>query len=335
MLSFFKSNNPGVVVFYIFYLAAFRLYALFGPLDANLFTGHSEPLTRASYSVLTALHATGVLPGLIFSGMLSFVQALLMNKLANDNKILPRKNYLAGLLYIIVISFFKEGLLLSPPMLALTFVILAAIRLFALIHKEKAAGDIFDVGFLVAVATLFYFPCIILVLFVIFGIATVRHFELKEWVVAFIGFTTPFFLAFTWYFWHDETGFLMRNIASLQQGRWLTGASMSRVDAIVLGGVAVLTLLALAILPAALYSSLIQVRKYANILIVLMVLIVIAFFLQQKVNLSHWVLLALPLSVIFSIALVQMRRKAISELLHLMLILLVLTGQYLPLLNIV
>jgi len=46
------------------------------------------------------------------------------------------------------------------------------------------------------------------------------------------------------------------------------------------------------------------------------------------------VLLSLPLSIIFSMVLTQIKNKWVSEVMHLILILLVLAGQYLPVLNI-
>ncbi len=336
MLNLFKSNSPGVVVFYIFYIALFRAYVIFFPAQANLFSQHNEPLSRLAFSILNALNANGAFVSAALSGVSCFLQALLVNKLVNDNKILPRKNYLAGLVYIIVFSFFKENLVLNPVSLALTFIILSCMRLFALIRKEKAPGDIFDVGFLIAIAALFYFPCILFAVFVFFGIATVRPFEFREWFVALTGFITPFFMVLACYFYFDRAGLLIVDIANLQmRSRWMNGAGMNRVNSIVLGGLAAFTLAALAILPGALYSSLIQVRKYATILILLTALIAISFTLQQIVNLSHWAMLALPLSILFSIALMQIRNKLIVEVVHLMLILLVLTGQYLPLLNII
>lgn len=335
MLNFFKSNSPGVIVFYVFYLVAFRIFIFFQPVNIHLFAGHSEPLSQVTAVVLTTLHANGPFTGLILSGLLCFIQSLLINKVVNDNKISPRKNYLAGLLYIIVFSFFKESLFLGPASLALTFVILSVIRVFALMRKEKASGDIFDVGFLIAIASLFYFPCIILVVFVFFAIATVRPFELKEWIVALTGFLTPFFITLTWYFWQDQTGAFICNIANRQPEKWLTNAAIGHVDAIVLGGILAFILAALAVLPTALYSSLIQVRKYSTILVFMGVLIAISFTLQQTASLAHWGMLAPPLSIIFSITLMQIRNKLIVEVVHLMLILLVLTGQYLPQLNII
>lgn len=243
---------------------------------------------------------------------------------------LPRKNYLAGLLFIIFSSFFKESLLLTPAGIATTFIILCTARLFALVKKEKSYGDVFDAGFLIAVATLFYFPCALLIIFVYIGLATVRAFSYREWIIVLLGFLAPFFLLLTWYYWNDMAGRLLPDIANLQKGGWLLIGQFSISDKVMLGALAVSAGFSLLLLPTALYSSLIQVRKFANTLVVLMVVVLLAGLLQHTVHTSHLVFWALPLAVIASVELMQTKRGWIPEVIHLILILLVLAGQFLP-----
>jgi len=165
LLSFFKSNNPTVVIFYIFYLVLFRVCFAFIPADANFVFEHREPLSALLFGFLKNFSANYQIISLVLSGILCFVQALLINSIVNENKILSKKNYLAGALFIQFASFFKESLLLTQACIALTFLILCVGRIFSLIRKEKSYGDVFDVGFLIALATLFYFPAVLFIFF--------------------------------------------------------------------------------------------------------------------------------------------------------------------------
>lgn len=334
MLNFFKSNNPGVVVFYIIYLVAFRLCFFFMPLDGGFVFTHTEPLSQLVFTGLKSplLHFAWLSP--VLSGVLCFAQALLINDIVNENKVLSKKNYLAGLLFIIVFSFFKESLLLTPASLALTFVILSIRTLFSLIRKEKAFGDVFDVGFLIALAGLFYFPAMLFVLFAFIGLGIIRAFAYRDWIIILLGFMAPFIVVFTWYFWFDKAGQLLPDMANVHGRLWLAGFAFKPLDYLLFGALMLFMVAALVLLPGALYSSLIQVRKFSTALITLMFLIAVAFVLQQTVHLSHWVLLSLPLAIIFSMVLMQIKNKLVSEVIHLILILLVLAGQYLPLFNI-
>ena len=333
LLSFFKSNNPGVVVFYLMYLVVFRLCFAFVPFDSSFVFTHTEPLSHLVFNLLktTLQNYPWVSP--VLSAVLCFIQALLINDIVNENKVTAKKNYLAGLLFIIVFSFFKESLVLSPAALSLTFLILCTRKMFSLIKKEKAFGDVFDLGFLAVVAGLFYFPAMLFILFAYIGVGIMRAFNYRDWVIVLMGAASPLIVVFTWYFWFDKAPALLTDIANVHRG-WLTGAAFKAPDFILLGVLAFLIAASFVLLPGALYSSLIQVRKFTTALITLIFLIVVAFGLQQAVNLSHWVLLSLPLAIIFSIVMMQIKNRLISEVIHLILILLVLAGQYLPLFNI-
>jgi hypothetical protein len=334
LLNFFKSNNPGVVVFYIIYLVLFRLWAFVGPIDCSFISAHQEPLSKLFFGLGHGIMGKNVALNLSLSAILCFVQALLINNLVNENKFLSKKNALAGLLFIIVFSYFKESLVFGPALIALTFLILCTQKIFSLIKKEKAAGDAFDIGFLVALATLFYFPSVAFIIFAFFGLGTLRSFDYKEWVALLSGFIAPFILLYTLYLWNDRAPYMLGEIANLHGKGLVKALAFEKYDWILIGSLSLLSLASFAFLPTALYSSLIQVRKYAGVLVLFVLLVIGSFFLQQTINLGHLVLLALPLSVIFSMVLMQIKNKWVAEVIHIMLILLVLAGQYLPLLNI-
>ena len=334
MLSFFKSNNPAVVAAYILYLLVFRLCFFFIPFDTGFVFTHTEPLTHFVFGLLKNPLTNYAWLSPAMSGVLCFVQAMLINDMVNENKVLAKKNYLAGFFFIVVFSLFKESLVFSPASLALTFLILSTRKLFMLIKKEKAFGDVFDVGFLAAISGLFYFPAMLFILFAYIGLGIMRAFNYRDWIIMFLGIVSPFVLVFTWYFWFDNAPALASNLANRHGTAWLTGFSFRPVDYMLFGSLFVLMAMALVLLPGALYSSLIQVRKFSTALITLVFIILVSFTMQQTIHLSHWVLLSLPLAIIFSMVTMQIKNKLVSEVMHLILILLVLAGQYLPLLGI-
>ena len=328
MLSFFKSNNPTVVIFYIIYLVIFRVCFAFTTTDTNFVFEHREPLSVLLFGFLKNFSAYQTI-SMVLAAILCFVQALVINGIVNDNKILSKKNYLTGAVFIIFASFFKESLLLTPAYVALTFLLICAARLFSLIRKEKAYGDVFDLGFLVALAGLFYFPSVLFILFALIGLAIMRPFNYREWVIVPIGFLSPFLLVFTFYYWNDKADILFADVANLHPTGWLVRTALEHTDKYTLGAIALCTVGCLFLLPGSLYSSLIQVRKYANALVVFIVLVFVAVALEQTIHLSHLVLLALPLSVITAMVFMQIKRNWLAEVMHIILILLVLAGQFL------
>ncbi|MFM2306363.1 MAG: hypothetical protein RLZZ367_1032, partial [Bacteroidota bacterium] len=220
MLSFFRSNNPLVVIFYVLYLFAFRVCLWVVPVDTAFVFEHREPLSALVFTPLENLAQNYQAVSAVLAATLCFVQALLVNGIVNGNKILAKKNYTAGLLFILFASLIKENLLLTPASLALTFVILATGKLFGLAKNEKSYGDVFDVGFLLSIAAIFYFPCIILILFGYIGLAIVRPFNYREWTILLLGFLAPLFVLFTFYFWYDKQGILLPDMLNQHQG-WM------------------------------------------------------------------------------------------------------------------
>ena len=328
MVAFFKSNNPSVVIFYVFYLVLFRIFFAFGTVESNFVFEHQEPLSVLLFGSLKNLFINYQMLSIALGTILCFVQALLINGIVNENKILAKKNYLPGAMFIIFASFFKEFLLLTPASVALLFLIICTARMFALLKKEKSYGDVFDLGFLVAVAMLFYFPSVLFVLFAYIGLATMRPFNYREWTIVLLGFISPVILVFTFYFWNDKADVLLAQVANAHQGNWLVGITLNMADKILVGGITLCTIACLVLLPASLYSSLIQVRKFATSLVVFLALVLVAIVLEQNIRLSHLILMALPLGIFSSMALMQIKRKWLSEVIHIILILFVLAAQY-------
>lgn len=295
---------------------------------------HQEPLSSGLFGMLLRAPFSFLPLSIVLSGLLSFIQALLINQIVNSNKILSRKNYLPGLAFVIFASFLPSYLLLSPASVSFTFLILAVGKIFSIVRREKANSDIFDIGFLVAIAALFYFPAMLFLIFAYVGLATVRAFSYREWIIILLGFVTPFFLLFTFYFWHDDTASMLTNIANVHSEQWMTGISFSQIEWILLAVFGFFALMSLLILPSALYASVIQTRKFSLLLVVFMFFTLVSLVLLQQADSAHLLWLSLPLAIILPMHLMQVKRDWIYEVIHLILILLVLAGQYFPLFKI-
>lgn len=333
MLSIFKSNNPAVIVFYFFYLLLFRVCLVWLTVDNSFVFSHTEPLSALLFSSLKNVGGNQQFVSAVLGAVLCFFQALLVNGIVNNNKMLARKSYVAGATFIVFASFLPNTLLLTPVSVALTFILLATGRIFSLVKNEKAHGDIFDVGFFIGIAALFYFPSLMFILFAYIGLAIVRPFNYREWVIVLTGLAAPFMVVFVYYYWNDNTPSLLSDLLNRQGNGWLLLSEFSDADKLRLGALALCTLAGLLLLPGSLHASLIQVRKFANILVVLTLFVFLAVLLRQTVRLSHWVMLAFPLGIFTGMVLLKIKRNWVAEVIYLILILLVLVGQYLSVFN--
>jgi hypothetical protein len=327
VVSFFKSNNPGVVVFYLVYIVGFRLCFFFAPFNTDFVFNHHEPVSFFLFPALQKLPLNPLATLAVLSGLLQFVQALLVNQVINENKMTSRKTYLGGMLFILFSSFFKESLLFTPAALALTFVMLATAALFRMARKEKGYGDVFDAGMFTSLAVLIYFPTVVVLLFIFIALATVRTFRYREWTAILLGIITPVFLAFTISYVSDYT---LPGI--LPQG-WLPGLHFKTFDWVSSGVYLFCCIAPLLLMPVVIQSTLIQVRKFVTLLTILLLFLLVSFMLQQTTGLQYFILLAFPPAIISTMILSQLKNPIVAEVIHIILILLVLTGQYLPAFN--
>lgn len=332
MLSFFKTNTPGVVVFYPLYLILFRAIFFFSDSQLPDAANFHEPLSHLLFGALAQTQLWNETGLSVLGGVVVFLQSLLVNKIVNDHKLTQRKNYAGGLIYILFASLFKDGLFLSPVMVAGTFLILATDRVFQLAKKEKMYGAVFDIGSLVSLAVLFFFPSAVLVVFAFVAISTLRTFNYREYAALLFGVSAPFFLVFVFYFWNDKASLLPMHLINHYQNGWLLGFPSAVISRIQLAILVFFTLVLLAVVPSLVYGSLIQIRKFTGMLILTAVLTLVGFFLQQTVSLSYPLLTAFPLSMFTVMLVMNMKQNMVGEVIHIILFSLVMAGQYLPLL---
>ena len=72
--------------------------------------------------------------------MLLYLQAMMINYLVNEFKLIARQNYLPGMAFILITSLLPEWNYLSAPMLANTFIVGMFIYLFSLYNASDAGA---------------------------------------------------------------------------------------------------------------------------------------------------------------------------------------------------
>jgi hypothetical protein len=126
---------------------------------------------------------------------LLLVEAFIWNSFINRNTLLKQSSYFPAFFLILLSSCRISLISFYPALLASFFLVLALRRIAASYKKESALSNVFDAGLFIGIATLFYPPLVIYILFLWIAILTMRSLIWREWVAAMIGFILPF--AFT------------------------------------------------------------------------------------------------------------------------------------------
>lgn len=129
-----------------------------------------------------------------FSVILVMAWALYVNHVSNDEKLFPRSNFYPAMLVVVLSSFPKTAQVFSMPFVAHALVFMALAKTFQLSTLTKPRRTSFDIGFLLALATLCYPPALVFMPFFIFFLRIVRAIRSEEVSAYFLGYIMPLYV---------------------------------------------------------------------------------------------------------------------------------------------
>lgn len=311
VLGFFRTNQLAANLLLIIYVLVLRASGLFA---SDVWEPNSAGiLSQLAYDYVGT---QGWLPDLI-ALVLVLLQALLLNVMAARFRISKEVTMYPGVFYILLMSTIPSFLHLSPVLMGNTFLILAISSLFNSYKKASSADSIFNVGFWLGIASLFYFSNFAFLLLAILGLATLRRFRLSEFLMILIGAFTPIFLAGTIAFingtWEsflpvtfsEEFGFLSFE----WEYHW------SNYVPLVL--FVFLTILVFLSFNSYFQKQSIRSQKNIQVLYYFIIISVLTVFFQKGIRLEQLLLLAIPLSLLLPLNFLNFKRKEIGSGLHL------------------
>lgn len=325
MLSIFRTNQILTSVLLIFYILILRGSVFILPVA-------SESISQGIWSNVIFEWLDG---NMLWSNLLAFglllVHAILINMLVAHHRLGHELNLFPGLFYILVASMIPDYLVLSPFLLANTFLLIALMELFSTYKVPACADRIFNIGFWVGVASLFYFSYIIFVIWGLIALGILRAFRIKERLGLIIGAFIPFFLVGTYFFLVDRYDYFfqnqfLNNIGFLDFQVVLDTENIIKL--MVLGGVLILVILSIGQYKS---KQVIQVQKKIDILVWALLLAFFSLLIQSNITITHSLILSIPLGIFLALNFTEMKNQW-AESIHLILLVAVLAWQFQPLL---
>jgi hypothetical protein len=244
-----------------------------------------------------------------------FAQALILNQVINTHNLVGKPSFLPGLLYIVCTSF-ADTLGGLSPVLLVNFVLIGLLNQFLSSYRKPDARDlIFDMGLLIGLGTILYAPFILFLLIIWVGLLIFRSFNWREWAMAVLGLATvAFFLAF-YYYWNGQ---LSNWFTYWQLSR--TANPISKLPVLVLMVVALIGILGLIQLRANFFRSIVHIRKSFQLLSALFGVVILSSVLAYGIQLNHYVLASVPLSVLLAYYFMHASKAWIYESLFIVLV---------------
>lgn len=202
LVRFFRSHQPVLIIIIPVLAVLLWLPAFIHPILPIV--KHQMPLFELVVNPLLAYPLLCTIVAFI----LLIIQAFLFNYIIDKYEITGKRSYLPVLMYIVFTSFSPELLWLHPGLFANIFILLALNRVLATYRNTSALSPCFDAGFLIAIASLFYFPAALLIIFVLIAVLVLLPFSWRLWVIVILGFLLPYIYVHTWYFLFEGTEYL-------------------------------------------------------------------------------------------------------------------------------
>ncbi|WP_461450769.1 DUF6427 family protein [Mucilaginibacter sp.] len=202
MIKIFRSFNPLNAVWLAIVLVVLRLgyvYSAPAGIEFTFVETFARTLVPLSYE-----HFFSPAENIGIAAVLVLIQALLLNLLVNRYNLLSRSTFLPALMYVTVSGLFTPFLGLSPPLICNFLVIWMLFKLFELYKGDGALSTTYDLGMIVAIGTLIYFPFIFLFLAIWIALIIFRPFNWREWIAGIIGYATVFFFLAVFYYLHNQ-----------------------------------------------------------------------------------------------------------------------------------
>ncbi|GGG73625.1 hypothetical protein GCM10007415_01230 [Parapedobacter pyrenivorans] len=228
--------------------------------------------------------------------VLTIVQALLINTVINRFNLVGRSSFLAALMYMTLASLMLPFLVLSPILICNFLTIWMLDKLLSIYRRTEIKSLMFDLGMIVALGSLVYFPFIIMLLLLWCSLIIFRPFDWREWLAIPIGFATVYFLLGVVYFWFDRMDAFYEIWLPLSYP-FPTSIRIEIYDYLVLLPVVVILVLFFFTLRQNLFKSVVHIRKSFQLLFCMFALAAISFYLNADWSVNHFLLAVPPIAI--------------------------------------
>lgn len=325
MIGLFKQKSPANILF-VFVLGILIKLPIFKntvPVQTN---GSTAILYKEIVSFLSSFGSNTANIFAAVTYLLLFSQAMQLNKLMNDQRMMQRTTFLPAVSYLIVTSLIPEWNLFSPALLVNSLLLMVFNGLFKLYNQSNVKGNIFNLGLAIGLSTFIFFPTVILVAWLLLALMVMRTVRINEWLICLLGVTTPFYFYIAYLFFTDSSG-LERLFSSIQisvivprRSLWLAASSFLLVIPFLIGGYLV---------QDNLRKMLIQVRKnWSLVLIFLLFALIIPFINNETKGFDNWILAAVPFAAFHACTYLYPLKQWLPAVIFWISILFIITFQY-------
>lgn len=193
-------------------------WLLVGERTANGFTLYKDiwtdldPFSALVYNILHYLFGKSTFVYFILSALLVFIQSIIFTTGLNYNKVFKESTMLPALFYVLFASLFFDFYTLSPLLMGTTFIVWAFTMICFQSRVMTGEDRFFYIGLLTGIASLFYLPYALFLIFSLVALGFYSSTNLKKQMVMVLAFFFPFIIVLIYYFWINNLANYYSNV---------------------------------------------------------------------------------------------------------------------------
>jgi hypothetical protein len=248
------------------------------------------------------------------------LQAWLLNHLVIKHSILRKDSFLPALIFVLLNSFYKEQLFLSPQLIANLFIILMFERLCNLYESEKPLYVVLDSGLFLGLAILFNYDTFIYLPLILISVVIITYFNIRFLLASIFGILLPIYLVGVVFYMFDSLNDLLIIIEISIKRNYINQITFNWVKLLPWFLITGITLVSAVLLQAEYFKSKVKTRRII-FTVVIFIIISILIILIENHNLVYAVCyLSIPLSIIIANYFMNKRFVILKEILFLLLV---------------
>jgi hypothetical protein len=308
IIRFFKSSQPASIIFLPMLAIAMWIPAFIKP--------HEIDFSAAMPLFEEIAHWLIDFPRLAaFIAMLFVIsEAFLLNYLVNQHEVLGRQTDLPAFIYIILISCCYPLLKLHPLLISNLFILISLNKLFGTYRQNSAFSQVFDSGFFISIATLFYLPSALYFLVIWVALVALRPFIWREWTIAFTGFAIPIAFAVAYYYLTDDLKLFGYKIEANSTFNFFLSYHLEGGYLILTTTLGILFVFSLLKLLTSMEGNKIKTKRIMLVCIFFMFIAIVTTKFSYQHTIVSFVSVFIPFSIFTSNYFLQIKRSWLAEL---------------------
>ena len=328
MLKFFRHSYIAQLVVIVLLLVTLWIPAFVTQFGDTAVGTPTTPL----YNLIAGLFdssssAMTVLTFIVFS-----LCVLFFNSMLSVNQLVTRNSSIGAFVLVLCMCCVQIRDEYYPFLLASTFIMMAMQTIYLIYQSEKPESYLMNTGFFVALASMFYYPAIILIIWVLLSLMIMNIRELKHYLIPIIGFLLPYFIMLICVYFNHTLIEKYHDYLLAFNDFGFEKLGLTTMETVALVLVFVFMGLSLMMIRSGNADNSVGTRKKVNVTLWLFGFSFMMLFLQKPVVCNG--LIFMVLAVFISMSLCYVKKSKIIDIALIVLMLAIIANQYLPLFGI-